>query len=189
MRRAGRGWRAPRLWESRWFPRCGRWRWWRRDRLAWGGRTRRGRYRWWEGAESRRGPAFRIGIGLDPGADGECLAVVDGAIEDGAVSHEDVGAAVGEDAADLGEREHGVERNGDAAGADNGEKPMEALRLLRAIDGDGLARLELDGATEKRIHAADFGVQLGEAKGTGCLRQRLRGRRCAGAVRRRDWLR
>ena len=103
-------------------------------------------------------------VGLNPGADGKRVAVENIATEDGLVGDQDVGAAVGQDAADLGEREHGVERDGDAAGADDGEEPMEVLGVVGAIDGDGLAGLEVDRAAKKRVEAADLGVQFGQTK-------------------------
>ena len=58
-----------------------------------------------------------LSFGLNPGADGKRVAVLDCTREDGGIGDEDFCAAGGEDAAHFGHGEHGVERNSDAAGA------------------------------------------------------------------------
>ncbi len=95
----------------------------------------------------------------------ERLTVADVAFEDSFVGDQDLGAAVGEDAADLGEGELRVQRDRDAAGADDGQEPVEAISIVAAVDGDGLARAQGDGTAKKCILGADIGMQFGEAVG------------------------
>ena len=63
--------------------------------------------RWYRLGAQKSVQRVRLSIvSLDPGADVERLAVTDVALEDGSVGDQNLGAAVGEDAAHFGEREH-----------------------------------------------------------------------------------
>src|SRR5579863_8985910 len=105
------------------------------ERLSW--------VRFWAGNTEESGERFggfdSLLIGLNPGADIECAAIDDAALEDGLVGDQDFGAAVSEDAAYFSEGELRVERNRDAAGANDGEKPTKAAAVVRSVNGDGLA--------------------------------------------------
>ena len=55
-----------------------------------------------------------------------------------------------------------VQRNRDASGADDGQKPMKAVPVVAAIHGNGLAGAQRDCSAEKCINAADIRVQFGQ---------------------------
>ena len=96
---------------------------------------------------------LRLVVGLNPGAHIQGLAVADVAFEDRLVGNQNLGAAVGQNAPHLGERELRIQRNRDAAGADDGQKPVEAFAVVGAINGDRLARAQRDRLAQKRIDA------------------------------------
>ena len=73
-----------------------------------------------------------------------------------------------------GEREHGVERDGDAAGANDGEKPAKTAAVVGAIDGYGLAGLDCYLAAKEGVFGADFRVQLDELIGAAVFNGDLR---------------
>ena len=98
---------------------------------------------------------FGLIVRLDPGAHIERAAVYDVALEDRFVGDQDLRAAVGKDAAHFAERELRVQRNGDAAGADDGQEPVKAVAVVGAIDRDRLAGAQADGAAKKGIDRAD----------------------------------
>ena len=116
--------------------------------------------------QTRRNPSSVsvLVVRLYPDAYIQGLAIPDVALEDRFVGNQNLGAAIGENAAHLGKREHAVQRHRDAAGANDGKKPMEALPIVGAIDGDGLAGRSPIGLAQKRIDGADFSVQFGKMK-------------------------
>ena len=82
---------------------------------------------------------IRFLVGLYPCPYVQCLPAADVARKDCLVRHQDLGAAIGQDPANLGERKKRVQWNGDATGADNRQEPMKALPGITAIDGNRLA--------------------------------------------------
>ncbi len=76
-----------------------------------------------------------------------------------------LGAAVGQNAPHFGQRELRIQRNRDAAGADDGQKPVEAALIVGAIDGDRLPRAQTHTAAQEGIDRADDRVQFGEMEG------------------------
>ena len=122
------------------------------------------RGRWLLCAGDAQEPLEGLGlvVRLDPGAHREGRAIADGAFEDRLVCNENLGAALGQNAAHLGKREQRVQRNRNASGANNGQKPVEALPIVGAIDSNGLAGSKGNRATQKGIESADFSVQIGK---------------------------
>src|ERR1035437_3744370 len=107
---------------------------------------------------------LRFIVSLNPFAQIERVAVYDMALEDRLVRHQDLRAAIGQNAAHFGEREERVQRDRDSSGADNRQEPVKTTPVVAAINGDRLAGTERDHLTEKGVHAADAGVQFGEMK-------------------------
>ncbi len=58
-----------------------------------------------------------------------------------------------------------VERNRDAARADDRKKPVKAFPSIAAVDGDRLPRAKGDRLAKKSIDRANFAMQVGETKG------------------------
>ena len=88
--------------------------------------------------------------------------MLNSALEDCLVGYYDLRAAGAQNAADLRNREHRVERNCDAACANNSQEPMQASHIVGAINGDKLSWAQLDRPAQKSIDGANVGVQIGQ---------------------------
>ena len=126
-------------------------------------------------------------VRLYPGAHSQRLAIYDVAFKDRSVGHQNFRAAIGQNAAHFGEREQRVQRNRDASGADDGQKPMKTLPVIGAIDGDRLAGTQCDRTAEEGIDGADVGMQIGEMKMAVLADGDFAISLCAEATRPRDW--
>ena len=62
----------------------------------------------------------------------------------------------------FAERELRIQRNSNPAGADDGQEPVEAVVIVRAIDRNRFSGSQADGTAKEAVDLADCRVQIGK---------------------------
>jgi hypothetical protein len=104
------------------------------------------------------------------------------------VGDQNLCAAIGKDAPHLTERKLRIERDCDAAGADDGQEPVEAIAVVGAIDGNRLsAGAQADGMAQESVDPADCRMQVRKIKWPIFARLRPRNLPSGAAIRPPGW--
>ena len=107
---------------------------------------------------------LRIFVILNPGADVQRAAVHDTAFKYAFINNQNLCAAIAKYAPHLTERKLRIERDCNTAGANDAEEPVEAIAVVRAINGNRLSGAQADGMAQESVDPANCRMQVRKIK-------------------------